>query len=367
MTAQHAGRLQSLDAFRGATVAAMLLVNNPGSWSSVWPPLRHAEWHGWTATDLIFPFFLFIVGMTTELSRKEPKEILRRGALIILAGLLLNAFPFTPERFASIRVTGVLQRIGVVYMATAFIARSFSRRSIVAIVVILLGGYWVLIARMPLSPPEATMPAMIDRALIGEEHLWAGSRTWDPEGLLSTSPAIATSLIGLLLTRFLREQRVAALAGIGALMAVAGWAWGFVFPINKNLWTSSYVLLTAGLAAILLALFEVAYAKAGRALPERRRVLGRVDAARSESAPYLAPFVVFGMNPLIAFLGSGLMARTFGIVRIDGRSLQSWSYTLLFKPYFDPQVASFLWALSFVLIWLLILWLLQRRGIVLKV
>lgn len=340
-------RLESLDAFRGATVAAMLLVNNPGSWGAVWAPLRHAPWHGWTPTDLIFPFFLFVVGITTGLAKKEPGGILRRGAVIVLAGLLLNAFPFDPGRLAALRVTGVLQRIGIVYVAAAFITRWFSRRMVLVLVAGILLGYWGLLMTGPLEPPEATVTAALDRTVIGERHLWAGSRTWDPEGILSTIPAVATALAGFLLTPLVRERKTGRLALYGALMAIAGWAWGLWFPVNKSLWTSSYVLLTAGLAAVLLAGF-----------------IATIDVRGARR--WAKPFVVFGVNPLIAFLGSGLMARLLGMVKIEGRSLHTVVYSAGFKPYFAPQAASFLFALSFVLVWLVILALLDRRGVILK-
>jgi predicted acyltransferase len=340
-------RLESLDAFRGATVAAMLLVNNPGSWGAVWPPLRHAEWHGWTMTDLIFPFFLFVVGITTELSKKEPAAILRRGALIILAGLLLNAFPFTPERFERIRVMGVLQRIGIVYIAAAFLARWLSRRLLIALSVAMLLGYWWLLTRRPLAPPEATLAAVVDRALIGERHLWAVSRTWDPEGIVSTLPSIVTALIGILMAgaAVMRRTGPLLLAGLG--MAVTGWAWGLVFPVNKNLWTSSYVLLTAGLAASILAV-----------------MIAVIDIRRARR--WATPFLIFGMNPLLAFLGSGLMARTLGLVRIEGRSLHTAIYRAAYQPFFEPHAASFLFAVSFVAIWLLLLCPLYRKRIVIR-
>ncbi|HEX8171948.1 MAG TPA: heparan-alpha-glucosaminide N-acetyltransferase domain-containing protein [Thermoanaerobaculia bacterium] len=335
-------RLTGLDAFRGATVAAMLLVNNPGSWSAVWWPLDHAEWHGWTPTDLIFPFFLFIVGITTELSRKEPRGILRRGALIVLCGLALNAFPFTPERFAGLRYMGVLQRIGIVYIAAALIAWRASRRTIVVITIAILLGYWLVLTRGPLAPPEATIAARVDRALIPEAHLWKQSRTWDPEGPLSTIPAIATALLGILMTPLVRAKNVKMLTISGALGIAAGWCWSLVFPINKNLWTSSYVVFTAGFACVVLAAFLMLRAP-------------------------MRPLVIFGRNPLVAFLGSGLMARLLGMIQVGGRSLQSQSYRTLFKPFFEPHVASFLWALAFVLVWLGLLAILDRRGIVVKV
>ena len=326
-------RIDALDAFRGFTVAGMLLVNNPGTWSAIYAPLRHAEWHGWTAADLIFPFFLFIVGITTELSRKEPLGIVRRGFLIVLCGLLLNAFPYF--RLDELRFTGVLQRIGVVYMVAALIAYKASRRAIAAIVMAILVGYWALLSLGPLEPPDATIAARVDRALIAEAHLWKQSRTWDPEGVLSTLPAIATALLGVLVTPWVRARKVSYLTIFGAVAIAAGLAWGLVFPFNKNLWTSSYVVFTAGAASVVLALWMWK-------LPAK-------------------PFVVFGVNPLLAFIGSGAMARLLGI-----SGLQSRTYRTFFKPYFEPQLASLLSGLAFVLFWYVVLLILYKRRVFLR-
>lgn len=331
--AQSHSRIDALDALRGATVAAMLLVNNPGTWSAIYPPLRHAEWHGWTPTDLIFPFFLFIVGITTELSKKEPPGILRRGALIVLCGLLLNAFPYF--ELGTLRWTGVLQRIGIVYIVAALIAWKGSRRFIAAIIVVILLGYWAMLSRGPLAPPEATIAAQVDRALIPEAHLWKQSKTWDPEGPLSTIPAIATALLGVLITPWVRARNVKMLTIAGALATALGLAWGFLFPINKNLWTSSYVVFTAGAAMLVLALW-----------------IWKLPAK---------PFVVFGVNPLIAFVGSGAMARL-----LDISKLKPLGYRTLFKPYFEPQLASLLWALAFVFFWYAVLLILYRRRVFLR-
>ena len=332
-------RIPALDAFRGFTVAAMLLVNNPGTWSAIYWPLEHAEWHGWTPTDLIFPFFLFIVGITTELSRKEPLGILRRGLIIIACGTLLHLFPYF--HFSTLRWFGVLQRIGIVYIIAALIAWRCSRRTIAILAAAILLGYWAILTRGPLAPPSATIAAQVDRLLVPEAHLWKQAKTWDPEGPLSTIPAVATALLGVLAARAVKERNVRALAIAGVFGIAVGWAWGLVFPINKNLWTSSFAVFTAGWACLILAIWI-------RGLPAK-------------------PFRVFGVNPLIAFVGSGVMARLLGIIKIDGASLQQLSYRTLYKPYFEPRFASLLWALTFVAVWYAILWALDRRGIVLKV
>lgn len=332
-------RIAALDAFRGFTVAAMLVVNNPGTWSAIYAPLRHAEWHGWTPADLIFPFFLFIVGITTELAPKEPRGIVRRGLLIVLCGLLLNAFPWF--RLGELRYFGVLQRIGIVYIVAALLAYRLSRRALIGVTVAILLGYWAVLSLGPLEPPEATVAAQVDRALIPEAHLWKQAKTWDPEGPLSTIPAVATALLGVLAAGWVRERNVKMLTIAGAAGVAAGLAWGLVFPINKTLWTSSYVVFTAGFAGVILALWI-------RMLPAK-------------------PFDAFGVNPLLAFVGTGMMARLLGIIKVDGVSLQAFTYRTFYKPYLPPKLASLLWALTFVLVWYAILLVLQKRRVYVRV
>ncbi|HVR37649.1 MAG TPA: heparan-alpha-glucosaminide N-acetyltransferase domain-containing protein [Thermoanaerobaculia bacterium] len=389
----HGQRLLALDVFRGMTVAAMLLVNDPGTWSAIYWPLDHAEWHGWTPTDLIFPFFLFIVGITTHLARKEPKKILRRGALIILFGLLLNAFPFfwwgkiagvaeptllqrIAYRFEHLRFMGVLQRIGIVYIIAALIALYTSRRQRIAIVVVILLGYWAILSLGPLAPPDATIAARTDRAILGTNHIWAQSKTWDPEGPLSTLPAIATALLGILIAEIVgsgqwavgREnptrssdrdplptanRQLPTLFALGAAGLALGWLWGLVFPINKNLWTSSYVVFTAGFACVMLA-----------------ACIWLIDIRGIRA--WSKPFAIFGLNPLVAFVGSGLMARLIGsLIKVEygGKRipLQAASYRATFEPYFEPHFASLLWGLAFVLFWLVVLAILARTKTVLRV
>lgn len=359
-------RLVSLDVFRGITIASMLLVNNPGTWSAIYWPLGHAEWHGWTPTDLIFPFFLFIVGVTTELSLRgratgdAVRKIIRRGLLIVLFGLLLTAFPFyargelagIPDptlwdrivwKFDHLRWPGVLQRIGVVYLITALISLKTNRRQQAILVAILLLGYWAILTRGPLEPPGATIAAEVDRALIGEKHLWSQSKTWDPEGPLSTIPAIGTCLLGVMVAPWVRERRLRELAIAGAAGLIVGWAWGLIFPINKGLWTSSYVIFTGGFACVMLAL-----------------CIWLIDIRGFKG--WTKPFVVYGVNPMIAFLGSGVMAKL-----LDMWKLKSLSYRTFYEPYFPPKFASLLWGLTFVLVWLGILWVFYRKRWIFKV
>jgi predicted acyltransferase len=355
----------------------MILVNNPGDWSRVYAPLRHAAWHGWTPTDLIFPFFLFIVGITTALSLDARRargatdgelatQVLRRGLLIVALGLLVSAFPFfPPEHLARIRIPGVLQRIGIAYLVAALIVLHGSWRAQALAAAVLLLGYWALLALVPvpgvwhpaLEPPEATLPAWLDRLLL-DGHLWAATKSWDPEGVLSTLPAVASVLLGALAALLIRDQRplaarVRRLAAAGALGAPAGLAWGLVFPINKNLWTSSYALFTAGAAALGLAL-----------------CLWLIDLRGWRR--WARPFVPFGVNPIVAFVGSAVLSRLlYTTIRVpaDGAtvSLQQAIHRSLFASWLPPKPASLAFALAMVAFWWAVLALLDRRGIRLKV
>ncbi|MGE0439307.1 MAG: acyltransferase family protein [Gemmatimonadales bacterium] len=371
-------RWEALDVVRGMTVAGMLLVNNPGTWSAMYPPLAHAPWHGWTPTDLIFPFFLFIVGITTAWSlgrRAEQgaddgairRQIVRRGLLIFLFGLLLAAFPFYPiTRLTGLRIPGVLQRIGVCYLAGGLLAWRRSNRAVAGIAAALLLGYWAAMTLVPppgqaaatLDVPDQTLAAWLDRLLLGG-HLWASSKTWDPEGPLSTIPAIGTVLLGVLAGRWLRTprpmaERLNGLFAAGTAGLIVGSVWGWVFPINKNLWTSSYVIFTAGAAAVLLGL-----------------VSWLMD-TRGRHGAVVRFFAVYGRNPLVAFLGSGLMAKAMASlikVPFGGESvpLQQAVYRTLFAPWLRPVNASLAYALAFVGFWYLVLALFSRRGWIIKV
>ncbi|MCU1347523.1 MAG: hypothetical protein JWO56_553 [Acidobacteria bacterium] len=391
-------RLLSLDAFRGLTVAGMLLVNDPGSWEAIYPPLEHATWHGWTPTDLVFPFFLFIVGITTHISlsglrargagdRGIVGKIVRRGLLIVLCGLLLNAFPFywwgkTPGlvdptfwqrvlwRAQHLRFCGVLQRIGIAYLAGALISVAVARwRGRIAVIAAILVGYWIVMTLIPvpgtgtigaftLDQPDRTLAAWTDRAILGPNHIWSISKTWDPEGPLSTIPAVATVLLGVLagewLTRKERPlvERIAGLFAAGALGMFAGLLWGWVFPINKNLWTSSYVVFTAGFACVVLA-----------------TCLWLIDLQGFRG--WARPFVIYGVNPLVAFLGSGIMARCIDSlikVTVGGKrmSLHQASFLWMSADWLEPRFLSLVWGLLFVAFWFGVLSLLHRRNIIVK-
>ncbi len=351
------GRLSSVDAFRGLTMAGMVIVNNPGTWEAIYWPLEHAEWNGWTPTDLIFPFFVFLVGVSMTLSYQtllaRPSRIVERGLLIICFGLAIAGFPwFNPGEW---RFPGVLQRIGLCYLAAAFIYRRTRKMTVLAaIVAVLLVGYWIVLASFGDLTPEGNIGAQIDRALMSG-HLY--KPRWDPEGLLGTLPAIATALLGVIAGIFLqtpatRERKIAVLAIAGVSLAVAGQAWNFVFPINKALWTSSYVLLTAGLAALLLAAF-----------------IYLVDVEKVHA--WWQPLIVLGRNALTLYVVSGLIAKTLILIPVpqgDGSrdTLQAVIYHYGFEWMGPPKIASLSFALVFLALMYGLCHFLYRRGIFLR-
>ncbi len=364
------GRLTSLDAFRGLTIAGMILVNNPGSWSYVYPPLRHAVWHGCTPTDLIFPFFLFIVGVSISLSfsrhrtaglgrRELGRKALRRAAVIFALGLALNAFP----RFdlATLRLFGVLQRIALAYLGGALVTLYTTDRGRWYWAGGLLLLYWGLMTLVPVPgfgagdlSPEGNLAAWIDRALF-PGHLWR--EAYDPEGLLSTLPAVATVLLGVLTGGLIgsghsRSEVCNRLFVWGWAGLVAGAVWGIFFPINKPLWTGSYVLFTAGAALQVLATAIWLLDVRGR-----RRLL--------------EPFIRLGMNPLAIFAGSILLVKSLILIRIGtgegGMTLYAWIYRHLFASWAGAMNGSLAFALANVLLWLGVAVLLWRRRIFIKV
>ncbi len=374
-------RLVSLDVFRGLTVAGMLLVNNPGTWGAIYPPLGHAAWHGWTPTDLIFPFFLFIVGITTHLSLSSRRargdsdavlrrQVLRRGVLIVLIGWGLSAFPFYPlDRITQLRIPGVLPRIGVVYLVAGLLTLNASVKQVVGMLVVLLYGYWFAMTLLPvpggcdlgalcLDVPSRTLAAWVDRALL-DGHLWKSAKTWDPEGPLSTLPAIGTAMMGVLCGRWIAlkerplQERLNGMFAVGALLMMVGLMWHWSFPINKGLWTSSYVAFTAGMAAVSIA-----------------TITWIIDV--QGVTWWTRPLVIYGVNPIVAFVGSGLMARiiySLWKVEVDGKqvSVQAVVYKTVFASWLEPRNASLAFAICFVLFWYAILAVLYRRNLILKV
>ncbi|MCO6476726.1 MAG: DUF5009 domain-containing protein [Phaeodactylibacter sp.] len=433
---QLSKRLLSLDAFRGITIAGMILVNNPGNWGSVYPPLLHAKWHGCTPTDLVFPFFLFIVGVAIPLAlskyRGQPqselvRKTLLRAAILFGLGLFTAAFPnfgmaedtpasrralhyillsvFTisifsravclgqkPQQmlwarrflylalgsalamavtgwgiydFSHLRIPGVLQRIAIVYAICALLFLRAGWRAQLYIGIGLLLFYWALMALVPVPggyppnlEPETNLGAWLDRLILGSNHLWSQSKTWDPEGLLSTLPAIVTGITGMLTGEWLRTPRgpyhkTTGMLAAGALLAALGLVWGLAFPINKQIWTSSYVVYTGGLALLFLG---VVY-----------WLIDILDYRR-----WAKPFVVYGTNALFVYILSGFVAKlmyTVGWETADGgrQTIKGWVYDNLFTPFFSPVNASLAFAITNVLALLVLAWVLYRNRVFIKV
>ncbi len=343
-------------------MAGMVVVNNPGDWGHVYPPLLHAEWNGWTPTDLVFPFFLFIVGVAITLSSRTGSvvSILKRAVVIFAVGLFLAAYPrFDPGR---LRFAGVLQRIAICYTAAALLWRWSARRPrraavLGAVAAVLMLVYWAAVTIVPVPggragdlSPGNDLGAFIDRALMAG-HLY--KPTWDPEGLLSTVPAIATTLLGTLAGLWMRRdvppaRKAGWLAAAGAGAMLAGQLWDVAFPINKNLWTSSYVMFTGGGAALFLAAcYWLVDVRGWRA--------------------WAKPFVILGMNALALYAFSALLVKTLGRITItldDGRAASGsrWIYQTAFAPYFAPNNASLLYALANLgLLFLVLLWMYRRK------
>lgn len=381
MTTNINQRLLSLDVFRGATVAAMILVNNPGSWAHIYAPLEHAEWHGCTPTDLVFPFFLFIVGVSISFAMQSKKldrqqhgmlvkKALKRTLILFGLGLFLALFPrvFTEPLsvWSTVRIPGVLQRIAVVYFIAVLIFIKCSERRIIWIGAALLIIYWILMFAVPVPgvgpanlEKETNLGAWLDRLLLTEAHLWKSSKTWDPEGILSTVPAVVTTLMGILTGCYIRRKDIDAAKKIswmftaGLLSLLAGMAWALQFPLNKSLWTSSFVLYTGGWAILI---FSMCY--------------WLIDVQGYQR--FTRFFVVYGMNAITVFFLSGLIPRIMNMIQIDtedGTSLglQTWLYQTFITPYFSPLNASLVYALLFILFWFLILRWMYNKKIFIKV
>lgn len=450
-------RLVSLDVFRGITIAGMVLVNNPGG-SPVYWPLEHAEWHGLTPTDWIFPFFLFIVGVSVSISlgkhagRKPTGEegvtapanqkpygrIFKRAAIIYLLGAAMSILPFfqfqatdapdslklitwiafslalfmalmrkwwwalgflvaalagiavmniagynvVPYSFGTLRIMGVLQRIAVVYLITSILFLHFNWKQLVGISAVLLFGYWLIMTVIPVPGCEVTsladkacnLAAYLDRVILTENHIWRGGKVYDPEGILSTIPAIVTCISGVLTGLWLKSgdgrqvkgdekeplslvtSRLSLVSGMfffGIALLALGLIWNSYFPMNKPLWTSSYVLATSGLALLVLG-----------------SCYWLIDIKGYKRWAW--PFVVFGVNAMPLFVFSGIMARmlsSFRVVGPEGQLISSsgWTMRNIFLAIFQPIDASLAFAISFILVWLVLMWLLYRKKIYLRV
>jgi len=376
-------RLLSLDFFRGLTVAAMILVNNPGSWGHIYAPLEHAEWHGCTPTDLVFPFFLFIVGVSIAYamgSKREDKALhgttllkaAKRAFTLFLLGFILAFFPRNFSEFdfvealKTVRIPGVLQRIAVVFFISSILFLKLNDKKLFQTMALLLIGYWILMTFVPVPDfgpanleKETNLGAWLDRTILTEAHLWKAAKTWDPEGILSTLPAIGTCLFGVLVGSYLKRKeiepatKISWLFSIGTLAVIGGLIWDLQFPINKALWTSSFVLYTGGWATIFLSLSY-----------------WLIDVNQYNG--FTKPFVVYGVNAITVFFLSGLMPRLLNMIKVDfeGEKVGALSYT--YKAWFAPSFsntlnASLAYAIAFVLCWYVILWVMYKRNIIIKV
>lgn len=418
-------RLLSLDVFRGLTILLMTVVNNPGSWGSIYPMLDHAEWNGCTLADLVFPFFILILGMavpfampTKTINSEIFQKILVRSMRIFCLGFFLfffgkinfgdlEGFPlialrlsitilicyallgnfslvvkrnlvflifttmmvlaFNTEMFAEIRIPGVLQRIGVVYFATALLYLFFNVKNQILIIAGMLIGYYLLMAFVDVPGFGAAnfekgtnLSAWLD-GIIFKNHMYIATKTWDPEGSLSTLPAIANGLLGCVLGQFIikisdKKLMVKQLTLIGSGLIALGLAWNVIFPINKALWTSSYVLFTAGLGSVILAILYYI-----------------IDIRKIQT--WAKPFLVWGVNPMIVFFFSGIIPRVLALIKFQDPNnlpeeinLQSYLYKNYVATLFDnPMNASLTGSLIYVAIWTFILWIFYKKKLIFKV
>lgn len=395
-------RYYSLDVFRGATVALMIMVNNPGTWSSMFAPLKHAPWHGCTPTDLVFPFFLFAVGnaMSFVIPRMQEagadvfwKKVIKRTVLIFLIGLGLNWFPFVQwsdgalqfrdwvssvDPNKGVRILGVLQRIAIAYFFASILAYYFKPRTLIYISATVLFGYWGLCAFLGTGDPyslDGWFGTAYDKQLLGVAHIYKGEGVpFDPEGLLSTAPAVIQVVFGYLAGTFIKEQgqvdwlwrkvpqstepHFKLLSGLlvtGFILVVLAWIWSLGFPINKKIWTSSYVLYTTGLGIMTIG-GMIWYIE--------------VQGVKNKLTQF---FDVFGKNPLFIFVMSGLLPKATALIRIpngvsaDGKELFTtpfaWFYKNVCAQIPGPtELGSFVYSLCFlVIMWGICYWLDQKK------
>jgi len=370
-----AQRYLSLDVLRGMTIALMIVVNTPGSWEAVYAPFRHAAWHGFTITDLVFPTFLFVVGNAMSFSMKKMEQqdekvflgkVLKRTALIFLIGLLLNCFPFVTRvngelaifDFASLRIMGVLQRIALCYGIASLVIYYFKTRGAIVFSVLALLIYWALLYFFGDAPDPYTLEGnaalKFDQLLIPDRNVYKGyGIPFDPEGLLSTLPAIVNVIAGFLAGMFIQKKgnqlgTVRTLALAGVVLTALGLLWNVFFPINKPIWTSSYVLYTVGLDLIILAVLMLV-----------------IEVANLKGWTYF--FEVFGRNPLFIYILSGVIVRILSLIRINDQSLSGWIYQNVFASVWEAKNASLLFAVSYMLVlWGIGCWM-DRKKLYVKV
>lgn len=419
-------RLISLDVFRGLTILLMTIVNNPGSWAAIYPPLQHAEWHGCTPTDLVFPFFIFIMGVAISFAMPTKtydsttfNKIFTRSLRMICLGIFFNFFSNIQlfglegiplifgrllitalvgyalmgnfslklktylavsifiiymilaysgiEAYQSVRLPGVLQRIGIVYFIASLLYLKTTQKTQLLVTVGLLLGYWAIMTLIPAPGFEITnlekgtnIAAWFDNILL-KGHMWESSKTWDPEGVLSTIPAIATGIIGLLIGQLLNSQllkleKAKKMTIIGISLIILGQLWNIIFPINKSLWTSSYVLYTAGLATITLAILYYF-----------------IDIADYKKGTKL--FLIWGVNPMIVFFLSQIIPQAFAAISFanpqnpsEQTNLLDYLYVAGVQPFFNnPMTASLVFALLYVALWSILLAYFYKKKMYFKV
>jgi len=419
-------RLISLDVFRGLTILLMTIVNNPGDWGHVYSPLLHADWHGCTPTDLVFPFFIFIMGVAVPLAMPDKKydnttfnKILIRSLRMLCLGIFFNFFgkiqlfgldgipllagrliitiavgyalmgSFSSkvknilafsilfiylflaysgiEAYQDVRLPGVLQRIAIVYFVVSLLYLKTTQKTQIITGIVLLLAYWALMTLIPVPGIGAAnlekgtnLASWIDSILL-KGHMYRGTITWDPEGILSTIPSIVNGIIGLLIGQLLQLQQpkteiAKRMAVIGVALIIGGLLWSIVFPLNKSLWTSSYVLFTTGLAATCLSLLYYI-----------------IDIADYKKG--FKPFLIWGVNPMIVFFSSQIIPQALVMIEFQNPhntaekiNLLNYLYRFGIAPLFsNPMTASLAGALVYVAIWTFILWIFYKNKLIFKV
>ncbi len=356
-------RYLALDAFRGITIALMILVNTPGTWSHVYAPLLHANWHGATPTDLVFPFFLFIIGSAMFFSFKKshfsatPEQfakIIKRGFILFFIGFMLNVIPFNTN-IENLRIMGILQRIGIAYTIAACLILVLNRTGIFIVSVVILIGYWGLLLSIGEGAftIEGNIIRQFDLAVLGANHMYnMRGIAFEPEGLLSTMPAVVNMLLGFELTRYLacranKKKAVINLMSIGGSAIVFGALWGLVLPINKSLWTSSYVIYSTGFACLLLAAF-----------------VWLIDVMKQKKL--VMPLLVYGANPLFVYVLSFAVVTFYLNAHVGNVTMYAWLYQQL-SSVFNAKLASFIFAFSHVVVFWYVSLKLYQRKILIKI
>jgi len=367
-------RLNSLDFFRGVTVAAMILVNNPGNWNSIYAPLQHSEWNGCTPTDLIFSFFLFIIGVSMVYSMEDKKRdsknhsqlirsILKRSLILLAIGMFLALSP--DFDLSTVRIPGILPRIALVFCISGVIYVKTTNKTQAYIIIALLLGYYILMNYVdvpgygrPNLDPAYNLGAWLDRIVFTENHLWFAGENSDPEGLLATIPSVATALIGVLAGTYLKSgkfnynRKLAGLISCSVILYVSAILCNPYFPINKSLWTSSYVLYSASFSILFLV---ISY--------------WLIDVKGFNK--FISPFVAFGRNAITAYVIAGIVPVLLYKIEIldQYKKVSLWNYANLhfFMPYFSPNMASLIPALLMLVLFFVPIWWMYRHKIIIKI